>query len=161
MRLVLHCLRIAFSTTCVTAGLVLIVLWVRSYSSEDYVWFSLTSDRMITIHSTANRLHSSTYSLASVQNNPVWQSGIILKGRGRMTFNGQQLSRSPSRMFGMGSDFSSAWVQIPYWFPLVLCFAVAAIPWLGHSKFKFSLRTLFIATTLAAAALGIVVWADR
>jgi hypothetical protein len=113
---------------CVLVGLLLIALWVHSYSSEDYVYFPLTSDRMVTIHSTANRLRTSTYSLANVQNNPVWQSGIILKGWGRMTFNGQQIS-SPSRMFGMGSDFSSAWIKVPYWFPIVLSFAVAAIPW--------------------------------
>jgi hypothetical protein len=161
MRLFVHCVRIAFSATCVIAAALLIALWVRSYSNEDYVYFPLTSDRMITVHSTANRLRTSTYSLTNVQNNPVWQSGIILKGWGRMTFDGQQISRSPNHMFGAGSDFSSAWVQVPYWFPLVLCFAVAAIPWLGHGKFRFSLRTLFIATTLAAASLGIIVWANR
>jgi hypothetical protein len=161
VRRIFLCLRIAFSAACLIACLLLIALWVRGYSSEDYVYFPLTSDRMITIHSTANRLTTSTYSLARVQNSPVWRSGVILKGWGRMKFPGQQSNPSPNRMFSAGTDFNSAWIRVPYWFPLLPCVAAAAIPWLGHSRLRFSLRTLFVATTLAAIVLGLSVWAFR
>ena len=42
-----------------------------------------------------------------------------------------------------------------HWLPALLFAAVAAIPWL---RWRFSLRTLLIATTLVAVVLGLIVW---
>jgi hypothetical protein len=51
--------------------------------------------------------------------------------------------------------------MFPYWF-LVLVFGGLAIsPWTTRPKLRFSLRTLLIATTLVAVALGLIVWAVR
>jgi hypothetical protein len=43
----------------------------------------------------------------------------------------------------------------------VISIALAAAPWIRHLHFRFSLRTLLIATTLIAAVLGIIVWMSR
>jgi hypothetical protein len=49
-------------------------------------------------------------------------------------------------------------VSMPTWFLCGLFLSVAAVPW---HPFRFSLRTLLIATTLVAVALGFIVWASR
>ena len=43
--------------------------------------------------------------------------------------------------------------------PLLVCFAAfAVLPWIRQLRYRFSLRTLLIATTLIAVALGLIVW---
>jgi hypothetical protein len=46
---------------------------------------------------------------------------------------------------------------IPYLFLVLLAATLAAVPWIRWSN-RFSLRTLLIATTLIAVALGLIVW---
>jgi hypothetical protein len=55
-------------------------------------------------------------------------------------------------------EFGGYFVAIPYWFPVIIFATLAALPWL---PWRFSLRTLLIATTLVAIVLGLVVWAVR
>jgi hypothetical protein len=114
-------LRIAWSVMCGIGCLLLIVLWVRSYSCNDHVHFPVMSDRMVTIDSTANRLSITTYSLYRPL---AWHRGITL----------------------------------PHWCLILIASALAAVPWL---RWRFSLRTLLIATTLIAVVLGIIVWMSR
>jgi hypothetical protein len=51
-------------------------------------------------------------------------------------------------------------VNIPYAIPVLVSAALAVPPWIRW-RWKFSLRTLLITTTLIAAVLGLVVWAGR
>jgi hypothetical protein len=44
------------------------------------------------------------------------------------------------------------------WPILVIASTLATFPWI---RWRFSLRTLLIATTLVAVALGLIVWASR
>jgi hypothetical protein len=47
-------------------------------------------------------------------------------------------------------------IQLPYWFVVLTFGSIAVVPWI---LWRFSLRTLLIATTLIAAVLGlIIVW---
>jgi hypothetical protein len=47
---------------------------------------------------------------------------------------------------------------VPYWLPVALTAALASAPWV---RWRFSLRTLLIATSLLALLLGLVVYASR
>ena len=47
---------------------------------------------------------------------------------------------------------------IPYWPIVVAIGSLAAGPWL---RWRFTLRTLLITTTLVAVVLGMIVWAAR
>jgi hypothetical protein len=63
----------------------------------------------------------------------------------------------PTFRFGWKDDWG---FQFPYWLPTVLTgiLAIAAgwkLPW------RFSLRALLVAVTLAAVGLGAIVWAVR
>jgi hypothetical protein len=46
----------------------------------------------------------------------------------------------------------------PYWFPVLISGVLAAVPWI---RWRFSLRTLLIATTIIAVVLGLIVWLRR
>jgi hypothetical protein len=46
----------------------------------------------------------------------------------------------------------------PFWLPALLSVALAVTPWISRS-WRFSLRTLLVATTLVAVILGLVVYA--
>jgi hypothetical protein len=48
-------------------------------------------------------------------------------------------------------------LRIAHWFPVLIIVALVVIPWIQRRK-RFSLRSLLIATTLIAIALGVVVW---
>jgi hypothetical protein len=51
-------------------------------------------------------------------------------------------------------------VSVPHWFLALTCAIMATIPW-EPWKWKFSLRTLLIATTLVAVVLGLIVARSR
>jgi hypothetical protein len=53
-------------------------------------------------------------------------------------------------------SYAHTGVCVPYWFLLTSFAALAAAPWF---PWRFSLRNLFIATTLVAVVLGLLVYA--
>jgi hypothetical protein len=54
-----------------------------------------------------------------------------------------------------GRSYSSGGTGIiaPHWFPLVIALSFVGVPWI---RWRFSLRTLLIATTLVAVGLGLI-----
>jgi hypothetical protein len=68
----------------------------------------------------------------------------------------------PPRMMASGFNLvplPGGWrLDLPYYFVLPLVMAVAAAPWL---RWRFSLRTLLISTTVMALALGLIVALTR
>jgi hypothetical protein len=57
-------------------------------------------------------------------------------------------------------DTMIVWVG-PHWYFAITFAAIAALPWLAWLPYRFSLRTLLIATTLVAVVLGVAVWVSR
>jgi hypothetical protein len=111
-------LRIAWSVGCAIACVLLIALWVRSYSAPD-VW-----------HTFARFPNSPTYYYNSFQ------------GRLRI---------------GTPKTWEAGAISISHWI-YILCFAaLAVLPWIRQLRWRFSLRTLLIATTLVAVVLGLIV----
>jgi hypothetical protein len=124
-------LRISLTALSLTACVLLVALWVRSYYWTERVnWGTRTSHGF--------RL-SSQYGVAYF--------------RYRGFYDGRH-TRFVFHFTGWGEPFV---VGIPYWFLVPFTMAVAALPWIGKLHWRFSLRTLLIATTLVAVALGIVI----
>jgi hypothetical protein len=48
----------------------------------------------------------------------------------------------------------------PHWLPALLSAALAVVPWFSRS-WRFSLRTLLLATTAVAVALGLIIYTTR
>jgi hypothetical protein len=129
---------------------VLIGFWVRSYSNAELIYHSSGGQ---TVFGTAKGRF--TFSQASQQNpsNPQgWvrlankAAGFLYRYRFRFTLAGPLLT-----------------IEVPGWFPVSISMLLAALPWmrltwLRQLSFRFSLRTLLIATTLVAVVLGLIVW---
>ena len=146
----LRYLRITFSATCLIVCVLLIVLWVPSYFSFDGL---VVSDS--THHTT---LYSDKGSIAFTHLPRGFGPSSARKTSWRVT-------HSP-RMFDLkdwdwqvSKTYQS--IQIPFWFPVTLVAALALVPWIRQLKWRFSLRTLLIATTLVAVLLGLIYYASR
>jgi len=153
-------LRIAWSVAWGVLCLMLIVLWVRSYSWRDNVKVRLPADLYI--------LFASEDGI----------SGFLIRenntGVSRIEIDSWPCNSEDIRFFPFNSDSYSplgsyAWwfgdtafgAIAPHWFPAVLFTALTVAPWIRQWQWRFSLRTLLIGMTVVAALLGAVVWAVK
>lgn len=138
-------LRIAWSVGWGLVCVLLIVLWARSYQ---------TCDRT---HMNSHLFGVSTEGAFIV----AWTDDSRYQRFFMSLMNYPRTSIEPQRGFlGFVSDWhSDVWyVQAPCWFPIALGATLAGVSWV---RWRFSLRTLLIATTLVAAVLGLAVWVSR
>ena len=136
-------LRIAFSAACGVFCLLLIALWVRSYWWIDEVYIGRSYPAVcgwgdlyykpIMHFNNSYQLHVSEHDFGPIRIDSTWN------GDGPLVF----------RIDGFA---------LPIWTLLLPIAAIAILPWL---PWRFSLRTLLIATTLVAVVLGLIVYAVR
>ncbi len=151
-------LRIALSVTCCIAFLASTSVWIFSYWWIIRVEGRLYPSALLGITSTEGRtlltrqnLDGGIHFWFRVQRVDDWYDEIIKRGHGRPNLlTGWQVNSS--------SNFS--YIQFPGWFPGLLFGFAALANWLPFG-WRFSLRTLLIATTLIAVGLGMIVWATR
>jgi hypothetical protein len=141
-------LRIAWSVGWGLACVLLIVLWVRSGRLEDRFSGNVAARGFRLYSSHGCVVWYTTTMNGAVQNYP-WQFNVG---------SGYWLSESDSRVstiprFHNGSPES--WLTVPYWAIVSSALFVTTLPWL---RWRYSLRTLLIATTLVAVVLGYIVW---
>ena len=158
-------LRVAWSVACGVVAVLLCVLWVRSQSiydaigrhSKSSMYYSLSSQYGHITFVKGNNPNITTagvnYSIGHKALEPFVGSPSEPKLSGLMGLH--WYSSHGTRAF---REFILA---IPHWFAFLLSATAAAVPWVRQITFRFSLRTLLIATTLVAAALGLIVWASR
>src|SRR5687768_2482212 len=146
-------LRIAVTALCVTVGALLVALWVRSYWWYDLAYCPLDSTpRMLNVRSYKGRITISAY----VQRFD--RTGWFHTGWGIESTASNRFSRPRTTVAvpWYDSDKYGGYVRFPHWL-LLLAVAVigcvTASPWL---RWRFSLRTLLIATTLVAVLLGAI-----
>jgi serine/threonine protein kinase len=158
---------VTFSVVCGIVCVLLVMLWIRSFT-----WFD-------SIHGIGYPKSFWCESLRGelgllVVTEP-WYAGQ--PGRIHFDFETKSPDSIPYYRTGLYDDsrtpFSSAlgirwnlnWVYgpsngvglvIPSWMPVVFLCGLATIPWIPSCR-RFSLRTLLLATTLVAVALGLVV----
>jgi hypothetical protein len=165
MRRFLRYLRIAFSATCLVACVLLVVLWVRSYWWTD--WFHIqTRTGLIQLQSMRGRLKCTVSTPSPQKMSHPW------------AFSHYWIGNRPSQVMATWDADTPFWAlvrydpafktpthvsTIPTWFAVLLSasLAIATSAWIRHLRWRFSLRTLLIATTLVAAVLGLIVWATR
>jgi hypothetical protein len=137
-------LRLAWSIVCTIVCVLLIGLWVRSYSYADTVVLGfghtvtsfqgdLLLDTPIFLAGTSMTPGPSTHSILNFQitTETLNSSSLFLHDRG---------------------------ISLPYWLATLVAASFASLFWL---HWQFSLRTLLIATTLVAVILGFAVYAAR
>ena len=146
-------LRVAATTTCLLFCLLIIGLWVRSYTTRDTVWWPGTN-RGSEISSLSG------HAILIIMTRETF-------GGGFPPFATHHEKIDPNRTLTFGDNVigflyrpepTLVRMDVPFWFLLSICIITAAIAW-PRGKWRFSVRGLLIATTILAAALGFAVWA--
>ena len=149
-------LRIAWSVFWGLACVLLIVLWVRSYSKADSLGGTTSAPRVFMVMSRYGLLHILNFDdTAKIR---TWELECEPLTADEKQFD-KQLNRTLTTFgFGLlvaGSDYN---VMFPYWLPFVIAGLLAVAPNVRWSK-QFTLRTLLITTMLVAVVLGLAVYA--
>jgi hypothetical protein len=147
-------LRIAWSTLCFVACVLLIALWVRSYWYVETVLCKLSDDVLVYAGSAPGVLGFRILPEESVE---PW---IVYKQSTEKWLKSVRDRWLEQTWGGFHIDIDNAAIMAPYWFWCVIPVTIAAAPWLRWSN-RFSLRTLLIATTLVSVILGLIVYANR
>ena len=139
-------LRIAFSATCLIACVLLIGLCVRSYSLLTTTQIFVTPQVRYYLHSVDGTvaIHRWYRSYRTREFMPMFRKSDM---SWLITNAGILIKRNPT----VGIESVSA----SYWLLTLGTVALSAAPWFPY---RFSLRTLLIATTLIAVVLGVIVW---
>jgi len=137
-------LRIGTSAVCLVACLLLIGLWVRSYwYKEGFNWL-FSSTKFMHVSSDVGQVFLGVGAVSFVLPS-------YFRGEAGVYDDEHELVRMPTLLAGQNQwGFQ---VGIPYWLLLLGTAALAALPWL---RWRFSLRTLLIATTLVAMAVALI-----
>jgi hypothetical protein len=145
---ILRLLRLACSAVCVSACVAPIALWVRTRYACDTIHGPILSIGSIVITSRQGGLgfgfhtsimepwHSHTWPPDTAPSDKYLSALVI------------EFYRSPVKDFYV--------VRFPYWFLIVVFTTLTAALW-SSAPWRFSLRTLLIATTLLAVLLGLAV----
>ena len=142
-------LRIAFSATCLIACVLLIALWVRSYWVAD-----VASGRIGTIWS----MHG-CFQCCLWLHNPSLPAAIS-----SVSLDDLQIDITAAfdlLSFDLQYDSAGILVKLPHWTLALMTAVCGAAPWIRQLKWRFSLRTLLIATTLVAVVLTLIMVAVR
>jgi hypothetical protein len=150
-------LRIAVTALCLTACVLLVVLWVRSYHEEP--WLRVPSNNLDRWKYIDKSEVKRMYQLTS------WDGAILVAtttvdprtNRWSIGYPGKNQTLLG---FGVRRNGPMLSAKLPHWFLVLFAATIAVVPWLSWSK-RFSLRTLLIATTLVALGLGMVVYLAR
>jgi hypothetical protein len=148
-------LRIAWSVAWGVVAVLICVLWVRSYWIRDTAW--------IPGRNYGTEVNSLSGQIALV----IWDKqefGGSLPpyhvSHKRIDPENTLISKPNILGFFYHTQPNMVHIAIPFWFPALSVLALAGTPVVPWSN-RFRLRTLLIATTLIAVALGLIVWAAK
>jgi hypothetical protein len=142
-------LRIAWSLVWGSVAALLVALWVRSYWVADFIGYQEKWSQA-SVESASGRISfKQEYSDTPIVGDDAWYIEST-----RRTPGDDELTQQ-FEWWEFGSDIE---VKIPSWLPTIVLAALAVSPWF---RWRFTLRTLVIATALVAVGLGLIVWAMR
>jgi hypothetical protein len=138
-------LRIAWSVVCGILCLLLTALWVRSYLRWDVVcqdkwaaFIAVSSSRgYVQLVAADNPLQS------QAQGWTISRRPLLIRFPRFKTNTGFAWSATPNAMS----------LTVPHWLLVLCCLLLSTTPWI---HWRFSLRTLLIATALVAGVLGLL-----
>ena len=136
---------------CVTVVATFIVLWVRSNLRGDLWRLNFASDRAVHVESKVGQFELAIWPLDHKSNRAVveWHSGFVAGDPCRLAKN----------WIGVDSYCHNGFVGlvVPHWSIVFSSAALGGLIWIRETDgFRFSLRALFIAMTLVAVLLGLI-----
>jgi hypothetical protein len=165
-RRIIRYLRIAVTAFSLTACVLLVALWVRSYSIHDAIQGTLgvieRADLRVDMASWQGRLCVSLKSFARTAGQK-WGWNATSAEDWELTLQRAAgwgpLTPPPNFVSFSTGPRKNGWViWSPHWFLCALAATFAIAPWMHRIGWRFSLRTLLIAMTLVALALGTVIY---
>ena len=146
----LRALRIAVSVVSGICCVLMIVLWVRSYTWWDSYGYRLRPNRGVALNSFAGK------TVVTVFNH----------GNGYWTYEARKLANgAPSLIHpvprvgvGLAVDARGTSAFVPHWMMGLLMALSCGVPWL---RYRFSLKALLLATTAVALLLALIIYAAR
>ncbi len=142
-------LRIAVTALSLTACVLFVALLVRSYWYRVNIQTLPFANRTLQCSLTPNGLYFRTSRRGFRWLSGFWQESKA-DNRNDWDYSNQSAFYVSINQYGPG-DVA---FRFPYWFPVVITTAFAAAPWV---RWRFSIRTVLIATTLVAVVLGAIV----
>jgi hypothetical protein len=141
-------LRITWTAVWGIAAVLLVTMWVRSYWWAEEVTVPVPGGQSIGLSTAPGSM--------AVVINPSWGTPpwIVIN---TVVDEWIPTDYEHSRVGGYFGSHAN-WVRAPFWFSLLIVAMFATLPWLS---WHFSIRTLLIATTLVAVALGLIAWLTR
>ena len=156
MRKSLRYLRIFWTVFSGIACVLLCVMWVRSYSGSDCLYWENSPVDEGCLRTVGGALHIiGTHPLLSpfaAKECGYWLDGTL--------FGKPHPIWLPSYEYSYWAYPHRSSLLIPFWMLVLPTILVAVIPWIRWLP-RFSLSTLLIATTLIAVLLGLIVWLSR
>jgi hypothetical protein len=163
-------LRIAWSVGCAIACVLMIVLWVRSNSyCDSWTRTGTGIPKRIDLQSWRGRILLLVHPSQAPPSRDELHKWIL-----RTTPSAEWEERveaaarlgdlvSPPKVISLTTTQGAWQIWATDWLLLLLSATIAFIPWIRILPWpkRFSLRTLLIATTLVAVALGLVIYAAR
>jgi hypothetical protein len=151
-------LRIAWSVGCGILCLLLIALWVRSLGWRDMVRWQPNGEVILRCASLQGTMQLSAWFGDSASERALQVQATSIENLRRPLLkrtSGSPIS-APHRWLLISNKAVS--VFVPCWLLVLVSGYAGTIPWY---RWRFSLRTLLIATTLVAVMLGLIVWTAR
>jgi hypothetical protein len=149
-------MRIAVTALCLTACVLLVALWVRSYWWRDFLFGRFDRPRAYQFESIQGQLYLSTFLDSGW---PGWRRDA--RPVDYWYAKSGRPAERPALRFHWGDSlhytgYHGVILCLPHWSLVAVSGLLVASPWLPWSR-RFSLRTLMTATALVAVALGVVV----
>jgi hypothetical protein len=149
--MMLRKLRIAWSVFWPVSTVLLIVLWVRSYTWDDSVSGPTPGGYGYLLESIPSRLEIQLW-------NSIFPANLASYRLTELSAKGIEAAPFTGWGFGFYKRPNYLIIHLPYWFLITVAGTFSTTPWL---HWRFSLRALLIATTLVAVVLGLIVWLSR
>ena len=144
MAAMLKHLRIAVTALSLTACVLLIALWVRTYSSIEVIRGKAAGYPYL-MESSGGGARFVLYKVGKLSNTWSVESRENVKREG------------PTIGFDWMFNTKRFMLGSPYWFLILSGIGMAMVPWLPWFR-RFSLRTLLLAMTLVAVGMGAVIY---
>jgi hypothetical protein len=150
-------LRIAVTALSLTACVLLIALWVRSYSRLETISFRGRGANSVSIIKGSLLINAARLTFIVDDDSAI---GIKTYSNRKPLAGGRIFISSMQPISHLNYVLRGGW-KFPIWLLVAALVVVAALPWLPWWSRRFSLRTLLIATTLIAVGLGTVIYLAR
>jgi hypothetical protein len=151
-------LQIAWTAAWGVLCVLLVVLWVRSKTWQDVFTMVAPTDQQFHSALAEDGLVRFTY-VPNIYPETRWESiHVPLSERSHRVLSGNYFGFRLNHRNNPWKETTVTTLTAPYWFLTLLSVSFASLPYL---PWKFSLRTLLIATTAVAVILGLVIYATR